>query len=65
MHRKDFTKADAAFKQGWHLDTKNEELTEACREALEAMAQVDREGSMRRAPYGLHHGGGGGAGRAP
>ena len=27
----------------------NEELTEACREALEAMAQVDREGSMRRA----------------
>ena len=49
MHRKDFTKAHAAFKQGWHLDTKNEELTEACREALEAMAQVDREGSMRRA----------------
>ena len=49
MHRRDFTKAHAAFKRGWHLDTKNAELTKACQEALEAMAQVDREGSMRRA----------------
>ena len=64
MHRKDFTKAHAAFKQGWHLDTKNEELTEACREALEAMAQVDREGSMRRAAAAGYHRGGGGAGGA-
>ena len=42
MRRKAFLKAYTAFKQGWHLDTKNEELTKACQQAHQAMVGLDR-----------------------
>ena len=37
MKKGSHTKAYAAFKQGWHLDTSNEELTKACQQAHQAM----------------------------
>ena len=36
-------KAYAAFKQGWHFDMTNEELTKACQQAHQAMVGLKRE----------------------
>ena len=42
MRRKAFTQAYGAFKRGWHLDTSNKELTQACQQAHQAMCGLDQ-----------------------
>jgi tetratricopeptide (TPR) repeat protein len=43
MRKKAYTKAYGIFKQGWHLDTSNLELTKACQKAREAMLEGDNK----------------------
>ena len=43
MRKRAWTKAYAAFKQGWHYDMTNEELTKACQDAHQAMMGFDRQ----------------------
>ena len=43
-------KAYSAFKQGWHLDMSNAELTKACQDAHEAMISKNR---AKHAPKAL------------
>jgi tetratricopeptide (TPR) repeat protein len=41
MRLKNYTKAYAAFKQGYHLDPTNEELTAACQQAHQKMVGLE------------------------
>eukprot|EP00965_Chrysotila_dentata_P057843 1917966-Pleurochrysis_carterae.AAC.1 len=46
--RNELTKAYAAFKRGWHLDTSNSELTQACRDTFDAIKAADAEKRLGR-----------------
>ena len=50
MKIKAYTKAYAAFKRGWHLDTSNVELTKACQQAHLAMTGLDQTLANAAAP---------------
>ena len=50
MKREEYMKAYSAFKQGWHLDMSNAELTKACQDAHEAMISKNR---AKHAPKAL------------
>ena len=52
MKRGAYTKAYGVFKQAWHLDTSNAEVTKACQVAREAMlgldgVEVDEKGHVK------------------
>ena len=52
MRRRAYTKAYAAFKQGWHLDMSNKELTEACQLAHQSMIGLTAEPPTAEGPAG-------------
>ena len=49
LSRKEYLKAYGAFKQAWHLDVKNPELTKACQDAYELLSGRDRESTAKGA----------------